>query len=239
MPNSLFCGPFEKLLDTATKIRRVERRTEGSRELIAVDLTYDHKYSEAEKISTVYSWDVTVILDPSANYLVRRIDMNCAPKDGKRIRRDHEVTQFTEASPGVFFPQKAEFRLYLDGQHVSTKSVRVSELKVNRPIAPEKFRLTFVRGMKMVDSLRRTEYEIDENGTPITPQRSQPKGSAPPSAIASAAGSDGPGTTPRTETKEEQQSPTRWMLQASFTLLVIAGIVGVARRWRSRGSNGA
>jgi hypothetical protein len=229
VPNSILRAPLETLLETATKIRRVERRADGPREVVAIDLTYDRPYRAKPHDPPPQVWDVTILLDPAANHLVRRVTLTCHHREQKQqIRRENEVTRFAEPVPGVFFPEEDEFRVYQDGRQTYTIVSKVVGLRVNAPVAPDRLRLIYPHGTKVGDAVRGTEYQVDSDGKPITAET--PRRLV--GAIQQAGGAAQKPVTPRTETKEEPQPATRWVLPASLAALAAAGVLAVARRYR-------
>jgi hypothetical protein len=204
---------------------------DGPRELVAIDLSYDRNYPATQSQPEPQVWDVTVSLDPSANYLIRRLQLTCTTKsDKRRVRRDTEVTRFVEAAPGVFFPDLVEFRVDINGQRTYTDSVRITDLRINQPIAPGKLRLAYDQGVRVLDSIRGSEYQVDADGRRITPEIRQPKANLPP-AITPSNGSKT--VVPRTETKEEPRSAVRWILPSSLIVLSAGILLAFVRRWRA------
>ncbi len=77
--------PFEELVERATKLKKIERKQVGGRELIMVQLFFDK--SERHPPPT----NVDIFFDPGVNYLVRRITVTLLTTN---YHWDDEVLEF-------------------------------------------------------------------------------------------------------------------------------------------------
>lgn len=225
LPNTVSFVAAEELIKDAAKVRRVGRRMDGDREVVAVELTY-----QSEPKPSGNTWDVTILFDPQVNYLVRKFVMVCdRTKQGQKIRNEHSVVEFKEAGPGVFFPVRSASLIHVDDQLIQTGTASVSNLRVNQPLPADTFRLAYQRGVTMYDGVKGTKYKVDENGKPISEPVPDPPGNLSPTA---AAESSTPPLTPRLETQVEPSSSTWWVLPCSFGVLALGGVLMYRRSRR-------
>jgi len=174
-------------------------------------------------------WDVEIYFDPTVNYLVKKTVYTIHGKSD--YVREDEITDFTECSPGLFFPRNAAGRSGApENWTLTTKSV-LSEIRVNQALPADTFRIRFPHNVIMTDAIRGTRYRIDSNGNRISEETPYANvKSIPPPGVDP---SDDP---PHVETREEPRSWTRWILPISVAILV-AGLIAahIRRRRRAQG----
>lgn len=116
----------------------------------------------------------TVWLDPSVNWLVRKVERNTdtqAELGGKNVRyrrRDeYEVTGFSEVAPGTFFPTGVRNRGFVNGKLSVVHEADFSEVSVNRlKTSPLPIRLPIRAGMTVTDEIKGLRYTADASGNP-------------------------------------------------------------------------
>jgi hypothetical protein len=196
---------FDDLLNQAHDLQQVESRVENGTEFIIVKITHARAQEE-------------IWFEHGSNYLARKLFITWPNKQ----RSESQVVRFAEVAPAIFFPKQVETRSYsADGKFLHRREVAFSGFKVNQPFPEETFKVHFPRGAQLDDLIAGKRYTVDENGNPISPSSDLPK-VAPLSA----------GAAPRTETRVEPQSWTRWILWLSLGILGTGGGLWLVRRWR-------
>jgi hypothetical protein len=134
-----------------------------------------------------------------------------------------EVTDFVEASPGVFFPRAATIR-ETAGQE-SFQRIRLSNVRVNDPIDPEVLRLRIPGGTIFTDNVLGKSYRVDAAGKVAGPVASY----TPGLALAQSPKETDLGS----QSKAEPMSRTIWfVIVPSASLLVLGFALWSARRLR-------
>jgi hypothetical protein len=126
--------------------------------------------------------------------------------------------------PGVFFPARVEVYVSDQNKRSTLRTVDYSEVALNKPHPPDIFTLKFPRGTALYDEIHNTSYSTDENGRPLGKVMTIPDSALMPLNPTD----DSP--QPRTETKEEPRSWTRFILPASAGVLVLAAVAWLVRR---------
>ncbi|VTR98244.1 unnamed protein product [Gemmata massiliana] len=144
--------PFHGLLQQPHKIRSVERlpgQSGGPSGEIRVVLEND---------KCVYEfW-----FSPKHNYLIRkRIEH---PADQLRHRHEDEVSEFVEPNPGQFFPARIERRSFEAGELKQHTRRNLSEVRVNRPVPNEAFRIPGIEGCLCDDQTTGMQFRVDADG---------------------------------------------------------------------------
>lgn len=156
------------------------------------------------------------------NYLVRKTVYTQAKG---AYRREDEVVQFKECSPGVFFPERLVGRSGPGGNLDFHHQTLISDIRVNQPLPEGIFRLRYPEGIPFEDHIRGVRYLANSDGSPISKEEPLRSGRfIPPAPL---------GDDPPRETQEEPKSATRWILPASCGILVVGLVAAfVRRRWR-------
>lgn len=222
-PHSVLWMPYEKLVSLASGRPKAERRQDGGRTYVAVDLKFDKKAKPLD-----WAWDITVWFDPTVNHLIRRVTMTMTSP--QRVVRDYRVLQFREAAPAVFFPERTEFTSQTDGKLTAAGSTTVLDLAVNQTVAADALDLKFPRGVAVVDSIRGVTYVSDGGDGSLGPPQPMGKAVPPPPANANNHVRTEPGQSSAAE------SPARswYLVFASLAVLALAGLVTLFRSRRAK-----
>jgi hypothetical protein len=217
----LFQGPppnsglmtFDRLLETKTQVKKVDRQHENGRELIVVRLEHE--------------WAVlTIMFDPQLNWLVRKYTYaTIVDKPETRTRSEFEVVQFRELASGMYFP------VHIKGRHLRVQSNRVmytqqttlSDIRINHRIPDDTFHIPLPDGTVVEDLIQGKKYTVDGKGNPVGPMKDLAEMKTPSRHV-----------TPRSQTLEEPKSITEWILPVSAVVLVVGLGLGAYRRWKSR-----
>jgi hypothetical protein len=209
---------LETFIGRAASVRRVERRTEGGQAVVAIEL-------RMEPPSRGYwHWDVTILLDPQANDLVRK--MTLTSKDSPRglMRREYQVTHFKEFAPATFFPDRVEYRVDYNGELDWTRTTTFSDIRINQPLPAGTFVMKYPHRAVLVDNIKKTSYRVDADGNPLS--AAVPLSDARPPSFNTA-------TPIRAETRQEPPAAGRWILPASLGVFALAGGLYVRNRLRA------
>jgi hypothetical protein len=174
--------PVERLVESASRIGRIERRAAGASDLVFVQLFFD----KSDKVPA--PWEVEILLDGQVNYLVRKT-VYIARHD-KVTRREDEVVDFKEFAPGIFFPIRVAGRFEMDGKMWSTVTAEISDVAINQPLPRDIFAFRFPEGIILSDAIAGSTYYVDSEGNRISP--AVPFSGTPPPPAA-----DGNDTPPR------------------------------------------
>jgi len=209
--------PFEELVERATRVTEVSRRALEGNEAILVRLNFDSSDLRPA------SWEVEIYFDPAVNYLVKRA-VYIASTDAGKYRRQTDVAQFKECTPGVFFPE----RLFGEDGPVSKPNFKhttiISDIHVNEKLPQEIFHFRFPDGIQIHDKVRGALYRIDSQGKAISKETPMEVFSPPPPAVDS--------VIYQTETQEEPPNPRRWIVPLSLLALALGGGGVLVRRMR-------
>jgi outer membrane lipoprotein-sorting protein len=219
-PNTSDFVPFEELLERATKLKKVERKQVGDKELILVQLFFDKSKKSDASIS------VDIYFDSGVNYLVRHVTYNFLDSN---YRWDDEVLEFKEHKPSLFFPERmtGSSQLLTNKAKGYDSTTRFSDVQINQPLPGDIFNFKYPHGVSLRDNIRGSEYRVDADGNPISQQIPYVHEPPPP-------GSAGDVPIPGTETQEEPQSATRWILPISLGILIVGGVAAFRRRRRTQ-----
>jgi hypothetical protein len=220
--------PFEQFLERATRVKGAERRTIEGKELVVVGVVFDRS-KEKDKGSV---WDVEIQFDPAVNYLIRKMvftapGMAIVAGKPRTFRREEEVVQFKECSPGVFFPERLIGGSGPEGNFNFNHVTIISEIRVNQPLPEGTFRFRFPHGVELVDSTRGVRYPVDSKGNRIGPETPLAISPPPPPV-------DSPPPSQQLETQEEPQGWSRWIFWVSLGIVLLAGGGLLYRHWRGK-----
>jgi hypothetical protein len=211
LPGSGYHLPFERLTEKASRLKKAEWRAVGGHKLAIIELNIPHPTEQGE------SYDLELYFDPSVNYLIRKEVL----KSGNYVR-EHEVVQFKECAPGLFFPQR------INGREDNGKSTTVlSDIHVNQALPADIFDFRYPAGVYLSDGIKGVSYRTDSEGNPISAITPHARGSPPPRSEPGAIA---------TETQEEPRSFTSWILPLALVILASAATLALVRRWRSQTS---
>jgi hypothetical protein len=166
----------------------------------------------------------TLWLDPSRNYLVRKIEMVFGDS-GSHF--EAENVEFIESQPGIFIPTRCVRKTW--GKHGYSESVTsLSDVRVNEPIPDRIFRLPAIpSGTSLDDEVRGTKYRINSQWQRIS--KVEPRVTLVVAAPAVEVQEEY-----HTPSTSEPRSPSRWILLASLLLLAGLGMAWFVRRQRRR-----
>jgi hypothetical protein len=194
-------------------LRRAERVSEGSRELIVLKLEFAPD-----------SW-AEYYFDPAVNHLLRKIKSSHVVGTGPSaftMDGSTEVLRFREGAPGVFFPEEVVYNRVGNGKPLGTERFVFRDLRVNQPLPPGALDVDPPKDAMIDDAIQGKRYNVGADGKQV--------GESQPLAM------PGPplGAVLRTETREEPRSWSAWILPASLGLLGVAGALWLVRKWRGR-----
>lgn len=223
VPNTTDSIPFEQLVEKATRLKKIERKSVHGKEMIVVQLFFDRS-GDVNR-----AWNIEIYFDPGVNYLIRKVVYSVASKGG--YIREEEVQNFKEFGSGVFFPEQAVGRSENQGKQYSTNTSKLTDIKVNQPLPRDIFRFRYPQGVFMADKIRGCEYRIDAEGNPISKEVPFGRGDPPPIK-------EGDAQSAGTETQEEPRPASRWILPISLGILIVGGVAAFLRRRRRQGEAG-
>jgi hypothetical protein len=146
---------FGQLLAMPHEISQAGWVTEDGRDLLHVEL--------AHRNGRLGFW-----FDPESNYLLRKTAM--IPAAATYIRHEHHVTDFAREADGTAVPVRIEHRLFERGQLKAAVCTVLSDVRINKPLAPDDLRLPNIAGMTCLDWGRVSEYPVDADGNPAGPE---------------------------------------------------------------------
>jgi hypothetical protein len=165
--------------------------------------------------------------DISRNYLVRKIEITFSQSPDKS---EAENVEFIEPSPGIFVPVRCIRRSTTQGRS-NESATTLSDVEVNKPIAPSVFLLPAIpSGTILDDKISRTTYPVDSEWRKIGPEEPlvELKVAAPSSETPSY-------FAPSTR---EPRSLWWWLVYASLAVFVVSGVLWCWRyRERARAEN--
>ena len=164
-----------------------------------------------------------LFFDPLRNYVIAKTILYPILKD-LTVYHIHEVPQFAEPKPGIYFPASVKHTFARSGKGQLQDTVRFSKVRVNEAIDPGKLELRFPSGTQVTDARRGKTYTVGDNEEPIGPElpMARPQDLAlMPTAL---------------------QPPTRWTtiavwLVAVFGVLAAIGCFVIRRRCANRSSS--
>ncbi len=221
IPSSTEFVTLEELVKRATKISKTSREFVNGKEVIGVELAFDRVSAKGRSAT----WDVYVRLDPGKNYLVQRVEYSTT-----WYRRHEEVTQFAEAAPGLFFPERIVGSSDSNGKfHGNSVSV-ISDLRINQKLPADTFAFRYPNGIPVADSIRGTEYRVNPEGQPISKETPLGRDQPPPRNESAPVGG--------VDTQEEPRSLLRLLVPVSLGALALAALLAFYRFRRDRISVG-
>lgn len=197
----------------ATEIR------EGPRYIVRLDVELAPSKSVSE------SGRYEIYVDPSVNYLVRKVIWHMSAERGERF--DREVLQYQEAAPGLFVPVKAVHTMRNRGKVEEEIRFSVSDVKVNHEIPASVFKLTIPTGARVFDEIRGVRYDQPAPGAAPTAVEK-----APPETFLGVTlrSSSDPGPTSWDEAQANAGGLNTYYAAAILCVVLAAGLV--AWRWR-------
>lgn len=202
---------FDEFMNKPHALRRAERVSEGSRELIVLRLEFAPD-----------SW-AEYYFDPSANYLMRKLKSSYVMPGSPSIKDSlTEVTRYREATPGIFFPEEVVKRVALNGKPTATIRAVFRDVRVNQPLPAGIFDFRFPKDAMVDNEIQGKRYRIGADGTQVGESEPMPNPPPPEGAVL------------RTETREEPLFWSLWILPASLALLGLTGAWWAFRKWRER-----
>jgi hypothetical protein len=145
---------LDDLLRKPNKSRRVRWQRQWGHDVIYLEVvTEDNGHIEL--------W-----FDPQYNYLARKlIGYTHSAVDGEARGGDHEVVRFTEAAPGVFFPQQVESHYAFQRRAYATNTTTFTQIRVNESLPPNIFEFRFPAGLNLVvDRIESKVYKVNAAG---------------------------------------------------------------------------
>jgi hypothetical protein len=220
LPNSIGAVPLDQLIEQATRVEDAERRRIDGREHIVLHIDSERPYTVAGK------WKVTIYLDASVNYLVRRITL-----EHPTVLRDYHITEFEEIAPSIFFPATAVYEASQGGKVYGTRKTTFREMVVNQPLPRDALAFRFPLGLLISDQLRGTAYRVDEMGNRISDEQSIGQGgTVGPGSIAPSNNYPEAGVS----TDAERRPWTYWLPYFFGTVFLLAAATWCYLRWRGQ-----
>jgi hypothetical protein len=179
---------------------------------------------------------LTIDFDPAVNYLARVVVARSKLEgDAGKPAFEQEVTEFSEAAPGVYYPTKVRCVNPATGEQ--TWSIEFTDIKVNEPISPETLTFKFPPQVMVQDKVRGGVFVTDAAGEPTLPAHDK---NGVPIQLATGAepevAPDAP-EVPARPSRYEAGPLTRWVLPAALALLGTGIVLAVVRRL-GRGRSG-
>jgi hypothetical protein len=202
---------FADVLSVPEVNKVAARRTnEHGRPYVVVDLRWSDGTSQAEY------W-----FDPAANYLISRRTTTVKDK-GQELGVKIEVERFTEAVPGIYFPEKIKRTNMKAGQVTHLLVSQVKDVRVNERLPEAVFQPGLKPGTRVLDDFEGIRYVIGPDGKSQTKIKNL--------------GIPGPPIEGKqwTETTSEPQPIWRWLFLVSVLVLAACGGLWLGRRWRLR-----
>ncbi len=203
--DTMRCFTLNEILNKPHRIQAAKRVKESDRDLVYVQLSALRGVHEF--------W-----FDPAVNYLVRKKTWTSI--DNPRFNHEENVLKFFEASQGIYFP--TEIELVHHEPDITHPAIRrkITELRINHSIPPDRMRLPNIKGLNCYDGDRHVTYTVDENGTRTGPEKPEQVKSEPTKGMTQSLAPIPPSSEPI--------SLSHWILAFSCLGLICAGIW----RWR-------
>jgi hypothetical protein len=174
--------------------------------------------------------DLTIDFDPSVNHLARVVTSKSklagAPDKPPPVQ---EVTEFTEVSPGVYYPTQVRCIVPATGDESWT--YQFANVRVNQPVPPEALSLRFPARIHVMDKVRGGVYVTDAGGEPTAVARGS---DGQPLTLGSGLSPGAVADEPEFPSSEEPPPQSRWVLPAAVALLVVGIGVRAAQVIRRR-----
>jgi hypothetical protein len=200
-------GGFDKLL-IGHKIQRVENVVRGEEDFNVIELKIGSSIRE-------YSFD------RHRNYLIRKVATSAGSDSSTS-----EVVRFTEAAPGIYFPEIVILKVFSKGALDQTRASTFADIRVNMPIPDAGFRLEYPPSTEVHDLIRGKQFTTDGSGQ-IAGEGTDL--AVPPPTVSSR--ESGP---PRAQTTTEASSWLSWILPVSVCLLLVGACFWCSKRLRMR-----
>jgi hypothetical protein len=168
---------------------------------------------------------LVLYFSPKHNYLVKKLELYVAPdKKEYVISGIHEVLEFTEAKPGIFFPTRIETVAYGNDDKKTIKKVLISDLVVNEPISDDVFQIRFPPGILVTDTIQGKLFRTDAQGNPTLTAKN-----ANGSPLVYVDKLPTPSPLNQTETTQTQTEPTP---NHGYWLVIFVLLLVIAVLWR-------
>lgn len=208
---------LDEVLANAVAPPEVTKVHEGGNEYVQIDVII------ARNAGT--DAHMQLLLDPRVNYLVKREVLG--PRSPTRAV--FEVEEFSEPIPGIFMPVAATAQTITDGQEQSRLEIKLSNIRINQPVAPDRFDLKIPAGTLVQDRIRHKQYKVAADGRP-GPEQDLIQPVALPVAKA-----DEHAET-RSQTAAESGSLLKQLLLPVALLLLIGGSIWIIRSRKAAGA---
>lgn len=110
-----------------------------------------------------------LFFDPLRNYVIDKKILYPIMGD-LSVHHIHEVSQFTEPKPGIYFPASVKYTYVNKGKAELGHTVQFSDVRVNEAVDPSKLQLRFPPGTQVTDTRRGKVYKVGDNEEPIGPE---------------------------------------------------------------------
>jgi hypothetical protein len=217
-PGQSRCRSLDEVLANALAAPEVTKVHEGGNEYVQIDVIM------ARNAGT--DAHMQLLLDPRVNYLVKREVLG--PRS--RTRAVFEVGEFSEPLAGVFIPVAATAQTITDGREVSRLEIKLSNIRINQPVPPERLDLKIPAGTLVLDRIRHKQYKAGADGRPSGPEQDLIQPVALPVAKA-----DEPSEA-RSQTPADSGSLLRQLMLPVALILLVGGAVWLIRARRIAGA---
>ncbi len=224
-PSSI--GPFtldELLKNKELTVDTIQREQSPDGELVGLKLNHKNGY-------------FLLSFDARSNYLVRHAIYSV---NGDKLRSVHTVERFSQAVPGVYFPEEITLKNEINGEVKETVTTRIKVISINQSLGEKALVLDVPAGTRCHDAIRNEIYAVDSNGSqigplldangkPVSVRKPEPEGSQN-SIKHMPAQYDGSFA----ETKQESNAWWNWILMVAVVLLLLVCLLYGFRRFRLR-----
>lgn len=164
--------------------------------------------------------NVDIYFDPNVNYLVRKVAYSYPTHNW-----EGEIPEFKEHGPGLFFPTESvgTSQMLPSKDKLYDSKTKFSDVQINQPLPNNIFSFNYPHNVILGDDIRGCQYRIDANGNQIS--KETPFGREPPPPGDSGDEKQAFGT----ETQEEPQPLSRWILPISVGILISGGVAAFLR----------
>ncbi len=147
--------PFDRAVTDTSRVTRIESTKYKGRPATLIECTP----AGNEKLRLWF--------DPQVNYLIRK-QVTLPDNGDESTRVEQEVLKYREHSPGVFFPETAEQRVYFKGKLNLMNTIKFEHVWINQPIDPSVLSLPFPEGTLVADKVTGVSYIAGPDGEPST-----------------------------------------------------------------------
>lgn len=176
-----------QLLERPGAVKKIER-------VKAFGCPCVHVCCEGPNKLAVEAW-----LSVDHHYLVKRVLVARSEIKPSGTYMEQTVDSFQECGQGIVFPKKCSLRIHLadapaDKMYTVT-TTRFTVVSVNKPLAPDRLRLTIPEGTHTFDRVTNTSYKMGKDGNPSPngPTRRLPD-AAPPTGRSGSTAPSRPGS---------------------------------------------